>query len=93
MDNGLEKLAILKKRMEKLGIKIEFVGNIPWIYIDKINGTKIDRCDYFHGDHGFTVGFYPVKIGDVFEFSDITEIFKLIRKYTHRIFRNIECKN
>ena len=68
-------------RMKKLGIEIELAGNVPWIYIDKINKKRI--TEKFHANHGFTIGYYPTKIGGKFEMLDIGETFKLIRKYTN----------
>jgi hypothetical protein len=65
--------------MKKLNINIELVGNVPWIYIDKINGKRVK--EKFHGNHGFTIAFYPIRPGQEMNFTDITEIFKLIRKY------------
>lgn len=75
----VNKLHIFIERMKKIGIDIELLGNIPWIYIYKINGKRV--TERFEGNHGFTIAFYPVKLGDELEFTDITEIFKLIRKY------------
>ena len=73
------KLHIFQQRLKKIGINLELFGNNPWIYIDKINGKKV--VEKFHAEHGFTIAFYPLKIGDKIEFTDVTEIFKLIRKY------------
>ena len=81
MSADLSKLDIFRNRMEKLGIDIKYSSNIPWIYIESVNGNRIQREDYFHGNHGFTIGFLPVRVGEPFHFTDITEIFKLIRKY------------
>jgi hypothetical protein len=77
----LSKLHTFRKRMEKLGIDIKLSSNIPWIYIESVNGNRIKQKDYLYANHGFTIGFYPIKVGEPFEFTDITEIFKLIRKY------------
>jgi hypothetical protein len=77
----MEKLDVFMKRMEKLGIEIKLGGNFPWIYIDEINGKEIEEDDYFYGNHGFTIAFYPTRVGQEMKFTDITEIFKLIRKY------------
>ena len=79
--SDLKKLDVFVQRMKKLNIKIEMWSNYPWIYIDKVNGNKIQREDYFHANHGFTIGFHPIKPDQVFEFTDIGEIFKLIKKY------------
>lgn len=66
-------------RLAKIGIDIEFCSNVPWVYIDKINGKKVTET--FQGEHGFTVAFFPVSLKQKAHFTDITEIFKLIRKY------------
>ena len=66
------------ERMDKLGIEITLAGNFPWIYLDKVNQNVV--TERFKGEHGFTVGFYPWRTGK-FEFTDIGEIFKIIRKY------------
>jgi len=65
------------KRMAKLGIDIKLVGNYPWIYIDSINGVKV--TEKFRGNHGFTLAFLPIRYNQEIEFTDISEIFKLIR--------------
>lgn len=81
MENKLLKLDTFLKRMKKIGIEITLLGNIPWIYIDTINGKKV--TEKYSANHGFTIGYYPVKIDDVFEFLDIKKVFELIRKYRH----------
>jgi len=77
----MEKLKVFRERLKKLGIDIELFSNVPWIYIDKINGNRVKREDFFCGDHGFTIAFHPVRKGQELEFTDITKIFELIRKY------------
>lgn len=81
MSADLSKLDVFRKRMKKLDIDIEMWSNYPWIYIDKVNGNKIKHEDYFDGNHGFTIGFHPIKPDQEFHFTDITKIFELIRKY------------
>ena len=65
--------------MNKLGIDIKLVGNYPWIYIDEINGKRV--TEKFQGNHGFTIAFLPIRKDQEINFTDIREIFKLIRKY------------
>jgi hypothetical protein len=77
-DNVLSRLV---PRLKKIGINIEMVGNYPWIYLEKVNGNRIKKDDYFHGNHGFTIAFYPIRKGQVMELTDIREVFKIIRKY------------
>lgn len=75
----IEKLDVFIKRLSKLNIDVKLSGNYPWIYIDSINGKRV--TEKFHAEHGFTVGFQSIRVGQEFEFTDIKEIFKLIRKY------------
>jgi len=65
--------------MDKLGIKCDFIGNYPWVYINRINGKKV--TEKFCAEHGFTVAFLPIRPGQKMELTDIGEIFKLIKKY------------
>jgi hypothetical protein len=81
MAEDLIKLYVFKERMKKLGIELEMWSNYPWIYIDKVNGNEVMEEDYFYANHGFTVGFHPIRPGQEFEFTDIGRIFKLIKKY------------
>lgn len=74
-------LTILALRLEKIGINIEFKGNYPWIYLDKVNGNRIKEEDYYFGNHGFTIAFLPSKIGKKMEITDIPKTFEIIRKY------------
>ncbi len=74
-----EKLKVFITRLRKIGIEIELFGNYPWIYLDTINGKKV--IEKFYAEHGFTIAFHPVKPNQKFEFTDIKEIFNLIRKY------------
>lgn len=78
----MDKLIVFKNRLEKIGINVTFISNVPWIYIDTIYDKKV--TERFRGNHGFTVGFLPASIGGQFQFTDIGEIFKLIRKYKNK---------
>lgn len=75
----MEKLDVFKDRLGKIGIDVEFAANFPWIYLYKINGKLVK--ERFEADHGFTVAFLPIRVDMSFHFTDIAEIFKLIRKY------------
>lgn len=76
---NMDILEVFIKRMKKLNIEIELLGNYPWIYIDKINGKKIK--EKFRGNHGFTIAFLPIRKDEKMKFTDIAEIFRLVRKY------------
>ena len=75
----MKKLDVFCNRMEKLGIELKMWTNLPWIYLGEINGKTV--TEKFQSDHHFTLGFLPIRIGQEFTFTDLTEIFKLIRKY------------
>ena len=78
-----DKLDVFVKRLKKIGIDVKLAGNFPWIYLDKICGMKVSET--FQANHGFTVMFLPGRNDSPpSEFTDITEIFKLIRKYTQK---------
>jgi hypothetical protein len=75
-----DKLKAFIERLKKLGIEVKLSGNFPWIYINEINGVRV--TERFEANHGFTVMFLPGRNDSPpSEFTDITEIFKLIRKY------------
>ena len=74
-----DKLSVFINRMKSLGIDIKLVGNYPWIYIHEINGKRV--TEKFEAEHGFTIAFLPVRADRDLVFTDISEIFKLIRKY------------
>ena len=77
-----DKLTIFRNRLLKLGIEINYFSNFPWIYLDTINGKKV--TEKFEGNHGFTIAFLPIQRDKDLEFTDIKEIFKLIRKYCEK---------
>ena len=66
-------------RLNKININVKLVANYPWIYIDEINNKKV--IETFQADHGFTIALTPIKKDESLQFTNITEIFKLIRKY------------
>ena len=77
-DNVINRLV---PRLLKIGISVELFGNYPWIYLDKVNGNKIKREDYFRGNHGFTIAFSPIRNDQKMELTDIGKVFEIIRKY------------
>ncbi len=73
------KVTVFIERLYRIGIDVKLVGNYPWVYIDKINEESV--AETFRGEHGFTLCFTPIEKGQQIEFTDISEIFKLLRKY------------
>jgi oligoribonuclease NrnB/cAMP/cGMP phosphodiesterase (DHH superfamily) len=76
-----DKITRFVERLKKIGIDVKLSGNFPWVYIDEICGIRV--TEKFEANHGFTLIFLPGRNDSpVSEFTDITEIFKLIRKYS-----------
>lgn len=77
----MDKITTFCERLDKIGIKVKLTGNYPWIYLDTVNGNRVK--EKFHANHGFTIAFLPLK-NQEFNFTDITYIFKIIRKYKNQ---------
>lgn len=77
-DNVINKLV---PRLKKIGIEVELFGNYPWIYLEKVNGNRIKKEDFYFGNHGFTIAFLPIEPNIKMEILDITKTFEIIRKY------------
>jgi hypothetical protein len=76
-----DKITVFVERLKKIGIDVKLSGNFPWVYITEICGIRV--TERFAANHGFTLIFLPGRNDSpVSEFTDITEIFKLIRKYS-----------
>jgi hypothetical protein len=75
-----DKIKVFVERLKKIGIDVKLSGNYPWVYITEICGKRV--TEKFDGNHGFTIIFLPVRNDSPpSEFTNIKEIFKLIRKY------------
>lgn len=74
-----DKIKIFVERLQKLGITVELSSNYPWLYMTKVNGKTV--TEKFQANHGFTIAFLPIRINQELKFTNITEIFKIIRKY------------
>jgi hypothetical protein len=75
-----DKITRFVERLKKIGIDVKLTGNFPWVYIDEICGIRVTES--FAANHGFTLIFLPGRNDSpISEFTDIEEIFKLIRKY------------
>ena len=78
-----EKIKVFVERLKKIGIDVKLSGNYPWVYITEICGKRV--TEKFDGNHGFTIIFLPVRNDSPpSDFTDIKEIFKLIREYKNK---------
>ena len=77
----MNEIDIFVNKVKRIGIEIELVGNIPWIYLKKVNGNLVKREDY-NANHGYAVAWYPVRLGHEPHLdSDLKRTFEIIRKY------------
>ena len=76
---SIDKITVFVKRLRRIGIDIKLSNNYPWTYITEINNKRV--TEKFRANHGFTLTFIPLKEDEELCFTDIGEIFKLIRKY------------
>lgn len=77
----MNELTVLKNRLEKIGIKITLTGNIPWIYLESVNGNRVKYEDY-NSNHGYTIAWYPIRENEEIRLdNNIKRTFKIIRKY------------
>ena len=76
----MSKIQRLHNRLANLNIKVEFIGNYPWVYLASINGKAV--TEKAHANHGYTIAFEGTKPEHPdYRFTDIPAMFKLIRKY------------
>jgi hypothetical protein len=68
---------VLIRRLKKVGIEIVLQGNIPWVYLDKVNNNTVQPED-FNDNHGYTIAWYK---DEMRLDHDTKEIFRIIRKY------------
>jgi len=72
-------IAVFVYRMKRVGIDVKLIGNLPWIYINEINGKIV--TEKYQGDHGFTLALGSIREAGKTKFTNISKIFNLIRKY------------
>ncbi len=79
----MNELVKFKNRLKKIGYEINLEGNIPWIYLDSVNGNKVKPEDWINANHGHCIAWYPVRDGEelTLNWQDMELTFKLIRKY------------
>lgn len=77
-----KKLDVFMKRLKDININLELAGNYPWIYMKSVNGVRVTRT--FEGNHGFTIGFYPIRPEQEFQFTNLSEIFEEIRNLLNK---------
>lgn len=77
----MNEVDVFIRRMKRIGIELELVGSVPWIYLNKVNGNKVRPEDY-NANHGYTIAWCPVRLDQRIHLdSDIKRTFEIIRKY------------
>lgn len=77
-----DKITLFVDRLKKIGVDVELTVNYPWVYLESINGQRI--VERLHAEHGFTIAFLPIRANQEIKFTDLKEIFQLIRKYVKK---------
>ena len=65
------------ERLAKIGIKLTYIGNYPWIYLATVNGNKV--LEKFQANHGFTI--FMLQHNGGYKITDRRLVFETIRKY------------
>lgn len=73
----MNEIEIFRNRLKKIGIEIELMGNIPWIYLMSVNANKIKKEDWT-ANYGYTIGWWMDT--PVLE-ENFKKHFEIIRKY------------
>jgi len=79
----MNEVQVFINRLKKIGITLELMGNYPWIYLDKVNGNKIESEDWVNANHGYCIAWSGVKLNEEAHLNwyHIKKTFELIRKY------------
>lgn len=79
----MNEIIVFKNRLKKIGITIEIMGNVPWIYLHTVNGKRIEPEDWVNANHGYCIAWASVRLGEEphLNWEDMKTTFKLIRKY------------
>jgi hypothetical protein len=79
----MNEVQVFINRLKKIGITLELMGNYPWIYLNKVNGNKIESEDWVNANHGYCIAWSGVKLNEEphLNWYHIKKTFELIRKY------------
>lgn len=68
----------VSNRLSKIGIQIELGCNLPWIYLEKVNGMKV--TERINARHGFCIGYTTIPCN----LSHRRDLFRKIREIVGR---------
>jgi hypothetical protein len=78
----MNEVTIFINRLKKIGIELELAGNYPWIYLEKVNGNRVQPEDWINANHGYAIAYSPVRPDQDYSLDhDWKEMFRIIRKY------------
>lgn len=66
------------RRLRKIGIQVELFSNTPFIYLDRVNGKKVQGK--YYSDHAFTAFWGGIRIGQKASFTDMSKVFQKVRE-------------
>lgn len=73
----MDEITKLVQRLERVEVKIELAGNLPWVYLVSINGKPV--TEKLNSEHGYTIC-YVTNSGEI-SWTNTKLMFNLIRKY------------
>ena len=76
---GAPALLRVTSRLAKLGINLEFTGNVPWVYLDSVNGIPVREVK--NARHGYCVDY----ITDKSHLNFRKDLFSKIRELTGKV--------
>ncbi len=68
----MNQLETLVRRLNKLNLKLEIIGNYPWLYLYKVNGKKVKEL--YLSEYGFTIAYSKIKTNGII-LNDLNIIF------------------
>lgn len=71
-------LKVFIGRLNRIGVKMEVSLNLPWVYIEKVNGNQVKEKGN-GGNHGFTVAWHTND--GIRMHKNMSQVFELLRRY------------
>lgn len=75
----MDEITRLVQRLERVGVKIDLAGNLPWVYMVSINGKAV--TEKLNSEHGYTVCYVTGSEREEVSWTNTKLMFNLIRKY------------
>lgn len=74
----MEEVVRFVERLKRIGIKVELLGNYPWVYLHKVNGNEV--AGKFESDHRFTAFIIPPNPTKPIRMTNVRKVFQKVRE-------------